>query len=220
MTVFHAVLVIHIAAGTLAVVSGIVPLVVAKPFSASEGQRHRTWGRVFATTMKVVIGSAIVLTILRPNAYFAGLAALAGLVAFSGIRVLRRKRPDIDSRQRATSIDWIVTLLCLAVGVFLFAGGRHTVVVRAVVYGTVGYAIYDIWRFLAPARFPFSPHLWLYEHLVKMIGAYFAAVAAFSGRPGHGSNFLDQQRGLDLGAACWDLWATPLPPAKMPPTRS
>ena len=53
----------------------------------------------------------------------------------------------------------------------------------AVVYSTLGtlvlLSLYDLARFAFPARW--FETLWLYEHLVKMIGAHGSVITAFSG---------------------------------------
>jgi len=185
-TLAHVLLALHIAAGTLAVIGGLVALCVPK-LSPRTRDVHRRAGRAYLRCMQTVIGTATGLTLLTFDAYFAGLTAAAAIGTFSGVRVLRRKRPDLDPRQRATALDWGVTLLLLAVAVWLLTLARvgrvtHNLpVVYASGYGVTGYALFDLWRFWRPTAFPFGPNLWLYEHLVKMIGAYSGAVAAFSG---------------------------------------
>lgn len=180
-------LVAHIVAGSLAVIVGAVALVTPKPFKPRAGDAHKKSGRLFLYAMCVVIGTATVLTIISLNPYFAGLTAAATVAVFSGYRVLRRRRPDLDAVQRAHAIDWIVTCLILCVGLLLIALGaagritRNLPVVYSLGAGSVLYAAYDLYRFARPLAFPFSANLWLYEHLVKMIGGYFGAVAAFSG---------------------------------------
>jgi hypothetical protein len=178
---FKTLLVIHILTGTLAVLAGTLAVAVPKPFRAA-GPLHRRAGRVFQLLMTFVLGTAALMTILRFNAYFAGLTAAALMGVFSGERVLGRKNGE-----RAKALDWLVTLAILAVAGYLgylLAAGRVTKnvpVVRALAYGTSAYAIYDVYRFLFPRAWPFRPRLWLYEHIVKMIGGYSGAVAAFSG---------------------------------------
>jgi hypothetical protein len=180
-------LVAHIIAGSLAVIVGLVALLTPKPVVPRAGSAHRKSGRLFLYSMCIVIGTATVLTLISLNPYFAGLTAAATVAVFSGYRVLRRKRPDLDASQRAHAVDWIVTLLILAVGLLLIALGasgcitRNLPVVYSLGVGSVLYAAYDLYRFARPLAFPFSENLWLYEHLVKMLGGYFGAVAAFSG---------------------------------------
>jgi len=179
-------LVAHIIAGSLAVVVGLVALVTPKPVRAA-GRAHKKSGRLFLYMMCVVIGTATVLTLITLNPYFAGLTAASAVAVFSGYRVLSRKRPDLDAKQSARAVDWIVTLVILAVGALLIALGaaggitKNLPVVYSLGVGSVLYAGYDLYRFARPLARPFSPNLWLYEHLVKMIGGYFGAVAAFSG---------------------------------------
>jgi hypothetical protein len=180
-------LVAHIIAGSLAVIVGLVALLTPKPVAPRSGSAHRKSGRLFLYSMCVVIGTATVLTLISLNPYFAGLTAAATVAVFSGYRVLRRKRPDLNATQRAHAVDWIVTLLILAVGLLLIVLGasgritRNLPVVYSLGVGSVLYAAYDLYRFARPLAFPFSENLWLYEHLVKMLGGYFGAVAAFSG---------------------------------------
>ena len=163
-------------------VIGLVTLLLSKG-----GANHRRAGRRFLWSMAVVIGTAIALTLLSFNPYFAGLTVASAIAIFSGWRVLRRKRPDLDPTHRATALDWAVTIaiLCVALGLLMFAWtGRirtNLPVVFALGYGTTTYALYDLYRFSRPLGFLFGPNLWLYEHLVKMFGGYFGAVAAFSG---------------------------------------
>ena len=180
--VARVILLVHIIAGTAAVLVGLVPLVTNKG-----GAFHRRWGDRFMRTMVVVIATAIALSLIGRSPYFAGLTASALLTVFSGWRVLQRRRPDLSRDDRAKVIDWVVTLACTAVaGMLLFLGhsGRVSAnlpVLLSLAYGTLVYAAWDLWRFVAPLSRPFSPQLWLYEHIVKIIGAYFATVAAFSG---------------------------------------
>ena len=182
----RALLVLHIITGTAAGLVGLVALVAPKP--VGKGARtHLRSGRLFLYAMLFVITTAALLTAISFNPYFAGLTAAATVAVFSGYRVLSRKRPDLDPRQRARPLDWAVTLAVLAVGVLLTAlaaTGRVTQnlpVVYSLGAGSVLYAAYDLYRFARPRAWPFTPNLWLYEHLVKMIGGYFGAVAAFSG---------------------------------------
>ena len=173
---------LHIAAGTCAVAAGLFALLSPKGDSA-----HRRAGSLFARCMAVILVSAVGMTAIKFNPYFLGLAASALVAVFSGVRVLGRKRPDLDPTQRARGLDWAVVVAVGVVALILIAMAAtgkisaNVPVVYALAAGCLVYAAYDAWRFVRPTAFPFSPQLWLYEHLVKMLGAYFGAVAAFSG---------------------------------------
>ncbi|MCA1614324.1 MAG: hypothetical protein LC800_09350 [Acidobacteria bacterium] len=71
----HALLVLHIIAGTAAVVVGLVALAVRKPMGKS-ARAHLRSGRLFLYSMAVVIGTATPPTLISFNAYFAGLTTV------------------------------------------------------------------------------------------------------------------------------------------------
>lgn len=180
--IFEPALTLHIAASLGAVVAGLVPILARKG-----SPLHRLSGRAFAILMGTLLACAWVMTIIHFRPYFAALSASATLILFSGLRVLGRKRPDLRAEDRATMLDWAVTLATMAVGgwILLIAmsgqlGGRAPVA-AALAYGALTTGGWDIWRFLRPLDPPFSPRLWTYEHLVKMLGAYGAVLSAFSG---------------------------------------
>lgn len=178
---FAPTLALHIGAGLLAAAVGVLPILTRK------GSRlHRLSGRVFATLMAVLLACAWLMTAIHFNAYFAALTTTATLALFSGLRVLGRKRPDLYKADRAKPLDWIMTLLTVGVGVWilvLILTGRTEArpVLFALIAGAALNGGWDLWRFAAPTAWPFSPRLWTYEHLFKMLGAYGAVLAAFSG---------------------------------------
>jgi len=179
---FSPTLAAHVGCGFLLVAVGLLPILTRKGSRA-----HRLSGRAFVILMSVLLAAAWVMTALRFNAYFAALSATATMTVFSGTRVLRRKRPDLDPRQRATALDWAVTLGVVAIGAWILAlilqgrVGDKAAVSGALVYACFTYGGWDLWRFCRPAAWPFSPNLWTYEHLVKMLSAYGAVLSAFSG---------------------------------------
>ena len=180
--IFSPALAAHIACGFLLVAVGLLPI-----FSRKGSRLHRGSGRVFVGLMSVLLAAAWLMTALRFNAYFAALSATATMTLFSGVRVLRRKRPDLDPRQRATALDWGVTLAVVAIGAWILLlvvqdrTGNKAAVSAALVYACFTYGGWDLWRFIRPTAWPFSPNLWTYEHLVKMLSAYGAVISAFSG---------------------------------------
>ena len=182
MTAFTTLLIIHIGAGFCAVAVGVMPILTRK------GSRlHRLSGQVFAGLMTILLICAWAMTALRPDPYFLGLSATASLTLFSGLRVLGRKRPDLNRQDRARPLDWIVTLAALAIGLLTVSmaivgyGDAPPQILIALAYGALSMASWDLWRFSRPLDWPFSPRLWTYEHLWKMLGAYSAVLSAFSG---------------------------------------
>jgi len=179
---FIPTLILHITCGLAASLVGLAPI-----FTRKGSRVHRLSGRLFASLMATLLAAAWLMTALHFSSYFLALSATATLALFSGLRVLRRKRPDLRRADRARPLDWAVTLGIVAVGVFtlmLVVTGRtgdKAAVSSALAYGALVYGGYDLWRFARPTDWPFSPDLWNYEHLAKMLGAYGAVLAAFSG---------------------------------------
>ncbi len=179
---FLPLLIVHISAGFCAVLIGVMPILTRK------GSRlHRLSGRVFAVLMTTLLVCAWGMTALRPNAYFLALSSAASLGLFSGLRVLGRKRPDLRATDRARPIDWVATLGAVGIGcltIWLALTGQGDAppqILIALAYGSLSLGGWDLWRFARPLDWPFSPELWTYEHLWKMLGAYSAVWSAFAG---------------------------------------
>ena len=181
-SLFAPTLILHITCGLAACVVGLAPI-----FTRKGSQAHRLAGRAFVALMGTLLACAWLMTALKFSAYFLALSATATMTLFSGVRVLGRKRPDLRRSDRARPLDWIVTLGVVGVGVWVLVlvltgrTGHLAAVSSALAYGALAYGGWDLWRFARPTDWPFSPNLWNYEHLTKMLGAYGAVLAAFSG---------------------------------------
>lgn len=179
---FPPTLSLHIAFGFAAVAAGLLPILTRKG-----SQAHRWAGRLFVALMSTVLAGAWMMTALHFSTYNLALSAMASMGVFSGVRVVGRKRPDLTARDRAKALDWIVTLSIVGIGLFVLAqvatgtNEGPAAVSMALAYGALAYGGWDLWRFARPTDWPFSPDLWTYEHVVKMLGAYGAVLAAFSG---------------------------------------
>ncbi|RZJ19862.1 MAG: hypothetical protein EON85_16450, partial [Brevundimonas sp.] len=182
MSIYPLLLAVHIVAGLGAVLIGIAPVLTRKGSRA-----HRLTGRIFSLCMAILLAAAWVMTALKMDTYLLALSASATLTLFSGLRVLGRKRPDLRRADRATALDGLVTLGIAGVGALVLwmvltgRGVGPTAVSMALVYGLLSMSLWDAWRFLRPTDWPFSPELWRYEHLWKMLGAYSAVLSAFAG---------------------------------------
>jgi uncharacterized membrane protein len=184
----------HIAAGAVAVLAGLVAMATEKG-----GLRHRQAGKTFVAGMAVVVATTFVLLAVEPNAFrvFLGLVAVfSGYLAFSGYRVLARKRPDGG----ATAVDWVaatsVVLACLALGgwgIQWLLGGQ-TFGVVLVVFGAIGLTFGGL--DLRTFRTGGGPDAWMVTHLQRMVAAFIATVSAVSA-----VNL------AQLGAVAW-LWPT------------
>lgn len=179
---FTPLLALHIAMGFAAVVVGLAPMLTAK------GSRpHRLSGRLFVVVMTILLVAAWLMTAMHFSAYLLALSATATFHVFSGVRVLGRKRPDLRAEDRARTIDWIAAAGVIVVGFAVLAlimTGRSDgppAVSGGLAFAALSFGVWDLWRFARPKDWPFSPNLWTYEHLTKMLSAYSAVLSAFSG---------------------------------------
>jgi len=182
---------IHVLAGFACLGLGLAAM-LARPKGA---ERHRRPGRRFMASILIVAVTALILLTFRWNPFFFALSVFSFYLAFSGWRVLRRKRPDLHADQRARPVDWLAATASLATGIaavfIYFAGGfGHQSDQAAVVLGTLAFAalaaVYDLWRFAFPLVLPrLAPRVirgvWLLEHQTKLSGAFIALACAFSG---------------------------------------
>ena len=170
---------IHIAAGTVALV--LAPLAM---LTVKGGRAHRRWGKIYFWSMAVVATTAVVLALWRPQIFLALLAVFSFYMAFTGYRVLSRKRPA--QGERATLLDWTAVLVTFATSAALTVLGLvrpgpswERLGIVPVVFGVLGMVLagVDLARFTRP---PADPRAWWFAHMGGMLGSYIAAVSAFS----------------------------------------
>jgi uncharacterized membrane protein len=171
--------VVHIACGFSALFVAPVVLAVVKG-----GKQHRSWGKVYFWLMAAVTATALILSLYRPILFLTLVAVFSFYMAFSGYRVLFRKRPEHG--EKAGMIDWAGAGLMLSAGVLLIVLGTvqpaplwTRLWAVAIVFGITGifFGVRDIQSFL---RRPADKNFWWYHHMGGMIGSYIAAVSAFS----------------------------------------
>lgn len=173
----QGVLWVHIAAGTVAVLAGIVALVTQKG-----GLSHRRAGKGFVVSMAVVVVTVFGLLAIDPTTFriiLTLVAVFSGYFAFSGYRVLSRKRPS----DAAAPIDWAavagVVVSCVVLGgwgvTWLLDGQSFGIVM--LVFGGIGVTlgVDDIRTFHGGDRDP-----WMVSHLQRMLAAFIATVSAVS----------------------------------------
>lgn len=175
-TVLHSANVaIHVLLGTAALALGVRQLAGEKG-----DERHRRVGHWFLACTWGAVGTAAVgILVFEFRAFLGVITLLVAYWAFAGYRTLRIRTSG------PTLLDALGSLVGLgAAGLFLW----HLTSAQfpwsaSVIYSTLGtlvtVATYDLSRFVFPRRW--FATLWLYEHVVKMIGAYSATLSAFAG---------------------------------------
>ena len=177
-TVLGALRIVHIAAGFSAL--GLAPLAMA---TAKGGVAHRRWGKVCYRAMAVVASTAVVLGVARPNLFLTMIAVFSFYSAFSGYRVLLRKRPEVTP---PAVLDWTMAVATLLVSVALMVLGIlaptpmwRQVSAVSVMLGGLGTALSgrDLYTFVRP---PADRMAWWTSHMGGMLGSYIAVITAFS----------------------------------------
>ena len=175
------ILVLHIAAGTTALISMWVPML------AKKGARlHRNAGKVFVGAMAtvsvtaVVLGGARFLLDPRSEARQAGLfllfvSILTGAAVSSGVRVLRAKnRVGPHLHWWDLGLAGLLTVASIGAAAYGLAMGMTLFVVFAIIGLVSGGGQLAYWL-----RAPRSPMHWWFEHMSSMLGACIAATTAF-----------------------------------------
>ena len=172
---FRVLLVIHIAAGTIALVVAPAAMVTVKG-----GHWHRRWGFSYLWSTIVIAATGAVMSFLHPSLFLLMIAVFSFYLVFSGYRVLHRKKPG----QRATWFDQAVTLAMVATGLALVGYGIYRL--RGSSFGIVPIIFGAIALLLASrelvgfCRPPTEPRWWWFSHMTNMLAAYITTVSAFS----------------------------------------
>ena len=176
---------LHMLAGFVGFFVAPVALAVRKG-----GVGHRRWGRVFFWAMVVAGLTSLLLAGLQllfvplPAGRAVGLLFLFLTGLFSlylagfGYRALYLKK--LGQGQRPALVDWLMAGIGLPVFSFFVYYGLRQQVVPATVFGTAGVVRTgtQLWSYVRHA--PPRPGQWLRNHISGFIGAYIAAVSAFS----------------------------------------
>lgn len=172
---------IHIAAGTVALATFLVPMVTAKG-----GKVHRRVGWVFVAAMAVICLTGAPASIYRlatqtrpgqqtAAAFLLFVTLLSGVSTWKGIRVLRFKGPG----RNTSAIDLGASLLLGLGSVFIFYKGTLLQSVILLFFGVIGLisAVGDLRYWLSPDK---AKMHWFFQHMGGMIGSSIAALTAFA----------------------------------------
>lgn len=166
---------VHVAAGTIALLLGIIALSSRKGKSS-----HIKSGKWFLMFLTIVIFTALLgVFVFRRNSFLLVITLLSAYQGFSGYRTIQAK----NNKPKPADI-LMATITLLSAFYFMYyikqIGFFWSPVV---IYSTLGALFiviaYDFLRYLIPVSK--YRKLWFYEHIYKMIGAFTALLAAFTG---------------------------------------
>lgn len=172
-------LIIHIAAGVIALGVAPVAMIVEKG-----GEAHKKWGRVFFWAMTTIFITAIILSIYHWNLFLLMIAVFSYYSVVSAYRWLYLKKMHLG--QRPKNIDWIALIITIVFNISFVAWGIYWVLndgygffaYLAIGFGMGGLLVAkgNLVKFLKnPPK-----NTWIYEHIGGMLGGYIATMTAFS----------------------------------------
>lgn len=169
MGAYFPVLVVHVLAGTVALISGPIPM-----FSKKGGRLHRKAGMAYFCAMVVTTMAGFVLAMMRNDILLLAIAVFSFFLVFSGFRAARAMRGHaLDWRDQAVA----ATTLLFSVGLFLWGlplltGDWN---VPALFFGIIGSRV--AFRRVQDLRAP-SGVDWVNVHFSSMGAGYIATVTA------------------------------------------
>ncbi|WP_051336165.1 hypothetical protein [Aquimarina latercula] len=168
---------LHIVAGSIALLLGIIALVTIKG-----GKRHNTSGKYFLGFISIVIFTGLIgVFVFGRNTFLLVVTILSGYVSFSGYRILLLKS---NTPKIIDVIVAIVSVLVLAYFLYYFKS-IGMIWSPIIIYSTVGALLfivtYDFLRYLIPKKKYKKHRIWVYEHIYKMTSAFAGILSAFIG---------------------------------------
>ncbi|MCC9165230.1 hypothetical protein [Pontibacter harenae] len=181
-TLFTALLILHIAAGTIGLISGPVSMVNRKG-----GKQHRLTGKTFFYAMMLVAVTAVAMASL-PNHHSPFLLIIGVFSAYlvsSGYRVLYLK--GLVKGQKPQLLDWAISFVMAAFAAYFVLSGLiggmsssfgNSSNIVSVVFGSIAMLLVakDIRKY---TKAPADKNFWLYDHIARMVAGNIAAFTAF-----------------------------------------
>jgi uncharacterized membrane protein len=169
---------VHIIAGSLTLICGLVAIISKKGKSI-----HRISGKVFFWAMSVTTLLGLNAGIFRPNyQIFIPIAIISFYQVASGYRILYIK--TLHKGQKASLVDWVLTIGMFVTSlVFIFLGvlSLSSDIFYSIVlfsFSTIGLycSSVDIYHY---TKKPTNKLYWLFIHIFRMSHAFIAALTAF-----------------------------------------
>ena len=176
-TLITSILILHVAAGTTALLVGLVPMC-----SQKGSKLHNRTGLVYVWCMIIVAITALLVCVLKPFSTFrlflTGIAVLSFYLCMTGWRITKQKKSGPAWTDKTlTYATLFVSVGMLGFGAYLLIGGLS---VFAILFPSFGFftfknAWHDVKSF---SRTPEKMH-WFYHHITRMGGSYIATFTAF-----------------------------------------
>lgn len=181
MQLFTILIILHVAGGTIGLISGTIAAVVVKGKKA-----HLLNGKIFFYAMLMTAVSALIISNL-PGHYNIFLFSVGGFTLYmilSGYRAVWLKRNYGKTTHSFNWIDYGIMLFAVVFGVWLLVLSFKNIVMHDMfgivpgVFGLIclGYAVLDLRLLIKKVGVKQS---WMSNHITRMMGAIIASYTAF-----------------------------------------
>ena len=173
-------LIIHIAAGFISLVTGLISIL-----SLKGGKIHKKSGKIYFYSMTIVFVTAIIIANYRFNRFLFLIAFLSYYSVFAGVRKLRLK--NLHKNQKPKWYDWIAGIINGTANLFFIGLGIYYSIENGFFSGgallSVGFGIGGLlisYVNLKPFIIkPNKSYHWYLSHIGNMLGGYIATSTAF-----------------------------------------
>lgn len=179
MNLIHtALLILHVAGGMTALVSGLIPM-----FTRKGSRIHKAGGRWYTWSMWISVLSALPLSMMKQNLFLGTIAVFTAYMIYTGNRTSKRKSVVPEGRMDLTMMGLALFsgIVMVGYGIWLVAGpsGKTGMGIILLVFGTITFLLgtedLGYWR----KRGQKQQKSWMLVHLSRFGGAYIATITAF-----------------------------------------
>ena len=176
-TIFTILLIIHIIAGSIGLLTGTINIIKKKGDKA-----HKKVGEFFFYSMLINGFAGLVMSLIHRNDFLLIVAVFSIYMVATGQRFLSLKQ--LHTEQKPKTIDWILTYTMLVFALLFITYGSYLLINKVnfgivlLVFGVVSclMAIKDIKVYKGNIK---EKNYWLLLHIQRMVGSYIAALTAF-----------------------------------------
>ena len=176
--VFKSILILHIIAGSLALLSGLFAIIFRNKVKI-----HKPIGKIYFWAMTVIFVSAIYMSIVHSNIFLFCVSFFTYYACLTAYRSLKLKKLHIDQKPHTLdwAIEWFFGLMHISFigfAFFLLANSNTTFGIISLVFGVLGIRsnYITIQRFKKKLVYK---NYWLLAHISGMLGSYIGAITAF-----------------------------------------
>jgi uncharacterized membrane protein len=177
-TVFTLTIIIHVLAGTGALISGALAIILK-----SNTPRHKPIGRIYFWCMTIIFVTGTFLSASKGMLFLFFISIFTYYATIIAYRALRLK--NLHNGQKPAKLDWFIEIVAALtfIGLVIFAVYCYVVyhasdAIIPLTFGLIGvFGVYrNVRRFI---KGPKETLYWLKIHVGNMCGSYIGAITAF-----------------------------------------